>query len=57
MDAGAGNNVRGKDQTGKIGRITGNSVYSGEIGGGGEMVWLAQVGVTHAWTQRGPKTA
>ncbi|NLN70847.1 MAG: hypothetical protein GX142_08730 [Chloroflexi bacterium] len=57
VDAGAGNNVRGKDQTGKIGRITGNSVYSGEIGGGGEMVWLAQVGVTHAWTQRGPKTA
>lgn len=57
VDAGAGNNVRGINQAGKIGRITGNSVYSGEIGGGGEMVWLAQIAVTHAWTGRGPKTS
>jgi N-acetylglucosamine kinase-like BadF-type ATPase len=56
VDAGTGNNVRGQDQNGRIGRITGNSAWFGEIGGGGEMVWLAQIAVTHAWTQRGPKT-
>jgi N-acetylglucosamine kinase-like BadF-type ATPase len=56
VDAGTGNNVRGRDREGRIGRITGNSVYCGEIGGGGEMVWLAQIAVTHAWTLRGPKT-
>lgn len=56
VDAGTGNNVRGLDQNGQIGRITGNSVWHGEIGGGGEMVWLAQIAVTHAWTQRGPQT-
>lgn len=56
VDAGTGNNVRGRDRNGKNGRITGNSVWHGEVGGGGEMVWLAQVAVTHAWTQRGPQT-
>jgi N-acetylglucosamine kinase-like BadF-type ATPase len=56
VDAGTGNNVRGRDPEGRTGRITGNSVYCGEIGGGGEMVWLAQIAVTHAWTLRGPKT-
>jgi len=56
VDAGTGNNIRGRDQSGRIGRITGNSVYFGEIGGAGEMVWLAQIAVTHAWTKRGPKT-
>lgn len=56
VDAGTGNNVRGQDQNGRIGRITGNSAWFGEIGGGGEMVWLAQIAVTHAWTLRGPKT-
>lgn len=56
VDAGTGNNVRGQDRNGRIGRITGNSAEFGEIGGGGEMVWLAQIAVTRAWTQRGPKT-
>ena len=56
VDAGTGNNVRGRDRQGRIGRITGNSVWHGEIGGGGEMVWLTQIAVTHAWTQRGPQT-
>jgi N-acetylglucosamine kinase-like BadF-type ATPase len=56
VDAGTGNNVRGRDLQGRIGRITGNSVYCGEIGGGGEMVWLAQIAVTQAWSLRGPKT-
>lgn len=56
VDAGTGNNVRGRDRYGREGRITGNSVWMGEIGGGGEMVWLATMGVTYAWTKRGPKT-
>lgn len=56
VDAGTGNNVRGLDKQGRIGRITGNSAWFGEIGGAGEMVWLAQIAVTHAWTKRGPKT-
>lgn len=56
VDAGTGNNVRGRDRSGRIGRITGNSVWCGEIGGGGEMVWLASVAAIHAWTTRGPKT-
>jgi N-acetylglucosamine kinase-like BadF-type ATPase len=55
--AGTGNNVRGRNRAGQVGRITGNSVYFGEIGGGSEIVWLTQVAVTHAWTQRSPKTA
>lgn len=56
VDAGTGNNVRGRDKFGRIGRITGNSVNLGEFGGAGEMVWRATIAVTHAWTQRGPKT-
>jgi len=56
VDAGTGNNVRGRDKAGKIGRITGNSIWFGEIGGGGEMVWLAMVAAIYAWTLRGPKT-
>lgn len=56
VDAGTGNNVRGRDKAGHIGRITGNSIWFGEIGGGGEMVWLAMIAVIYAWTLRGPKT-
>ena len=56
VDAGTGNNVRGRDQHGKEGRITGNSIRFGEIGGAGELVWRAMVAVTYAWTKRGPKT-
>ena len=56
VDAGTGNNVRGRDQSGKMGRITGNSIRFGEIGGAGELVWRAMVAVTYAWTKRGPKT-
>lgn len=55
-DAGTGNNVRGRDKAGRIGRITGNSIRFGEIGGAGEMVWQAQVAATYAWTKRAPKT-
>lgn len=56
VDAGTGNNVRGRDRHGKEGRITGNSIRFGEIGGAGELVWRAMVAVTYAWTQRGPET-
>ena len=56
VDAGTGNNVRGRDETGKIGRITGNSMRFGEFGGAAEMVWRAMVAVTYAWTQRSQPT-
>lgn len=57
VDAGTGNNVRGRDKNGQTGRITGNSVRFGEIGGAGELVWQALIAVTYAWTKRGPQTA
>ncbi|MFW5714430.1 MAG: N-acetylglucosamine kinase [Brevefilum sp.] len=56
VDAGTGNNVRGRDKNGRTCRITGNSVRFGEIGGAGEMVWQASIAVTYAWTRRGSKT-
>ncbi len=56
VDAGTGNNVRGRSQDGRMGRITGNSASFGEFGGAGEMVWRAVIAVTYAWSQRGPKT-
>lgn len=56
VDAGTGNNVRGRDQAGRRGRITGNSIRFGEIGGAGEIVWRAVIAVTYAWTKRGPET-
>lgn len=56
VDAGTGNNVRGRDRDGRTGRITGNSASFGEIGGGGELVWQAIIAVTYAWTTRGPHT-
>ncbi len=57
VDAGTGNNVRGRTLDGRIGRITGNSARFGEFGGAAELVWRAMMEVTYAWTQRGPKTA
>ncbi len=56
VDAGTGNNVRGRDNVGREGRITGNGLWFGEFGGAGEVVWRAMVMVTYAWSQRGPKT-
>lgn len=56
VDAGTGNNVRGRDEQGREGRITGNGMWFGEFGGAGELVWLAMVMTTYAWSQRGPKT-
>jgi N-acetylglucosamine kinase-like BadF-type ATPase len=56
VDAGTGNNVRGRDEKGNEGRITGNGIWFGEFGGAGELVWRATVMTTYAWSQRSPKT-
>jgi N-acetylglucosamine kinase-like BadF-type ATPase len=56
VDAGTGNNVRGRDENGREGRITGNGLWFGEFGGAGELVWRAMVMTTYSWSQRGPKT-
>jgi N-acetylglucosamine kinase-like BadF-type ATPase len=55
-DAGTGNNIIGRDKSGKIGRITGNSILFGEFGGASEMIWRAMLSVTYAWSKRGPET-
>lgn len=57
VDAGTGNNVRGRSADGRTGRITGNSVRFGEFGGGSELIWRAMIAVSYAWTARGPQTA
>lgn len=56
VDAGTGNNVRGRDKTGKIGRITGNGMRFGEFGGASEIVWCGMLAATYAWSFRGSKT-
>lgn len=55
--AGTGNNVRGRDRSGREGRITGNGGWFGESGGAGELVGKAICAVSHEWTRRGPPTA
>lgn len=55
-DAGTGNNVRGRDKSGKMGRITGNGIRFGEFGGASELVWRGMLAATYAWSQRGSKT-
>jgi N-acetylglucosamine kinase-like BadF-type ATPase len=56
VDAGSGNNVRGRDKSGKIGRITGNGMRFGEFGGASEIVWRGMLAATYAWSSRGQKT-
>ncbi len=56
VDAGTGNNIRGRGKAGESGRITGNSISFGEFGGASELVWLAITAATYAWSLRGPKT-
>lgn len=55
-DAGTGNNVRGLDKSGNIGRITGNGMRFGEFGGASELVWRGMIAATYAWSSRGSKT-
>ncbi len=52
VSAGTGNNVRGKNAAGKIGRISGNSIRNGEYGGASEMIFLAQQKISQIWTGR-----
>ena len=53
---GTGNNVRGVDAQGHLGRITGNSATFGEYGGAGEIMQTALQRLTWMWTRRGPAT-
>jgi N-acetylglucosamine kinase-like BadF-type ATPase len=53
---GTGNNVRGVDAQGKIGRITGNSSAFGEFGGGGEIMQTVLQRLGWMWTGRGKAT-
>jgi len=52
VTAGTGNNVRGRNQFGKSGRISGNSIQNGEFGGAGELVFLAKQRLSQIWSLR-----
>ncbi|MEP6984040.1 MAG: BadF/BadG/BcrA/BcrD ATPase family protein [Chloroflexota bacterium] len=54
--AGTGSNCRGRDQNGREGRVSGVGHWSGEYGGGGDLVRRAMHSVTKAWVSRGPET-
>lgn len=54
---GTGNNVRGLDARGNIGRITGNSSTFGEFGGAGEIMQTVLQRLAWMWTGRGKTTA
>ena len=54
---GTGNNVRGVDVHGRIGRITGNSAAYGEFGGAGEIMQTVQQRLSWMWTGRGKATS
>jgi N-acetylglucosamine kinase-like BadF-type ATPase len=56
VSSGTSSNARGRDQNGKIGRMTGNGMYFGETGGGTELVWKAVAEISRTWSKRGPKT-
>lgn len=54
--AGTGSNCRGRDAYGREGRVSGVGNWSGEYGGGGDLVRQAMHSVTKAWCNRGPET-
>jgi N-acetylglucosamine kinase-like BadF-type ATPase len=56
IDAGSGNNVRGRTPAGRVAGITGCGGRFGEYGGSSELVQRALVAITYAWTHRGPPT-
>ena len=56
VDAGTGNNVRGRDQHGREGWVTGCGGYFGEYGGAGDVVTRAVQSISHHWSTRGPAT-
>ena len=55
--AGTGSNCRGRDAAGCEGRVSGVGEWSGEYGGGGDLVHRAMHSVTKAWCQRSPATS
>ena len=56
VSAGTSSNARGRDQHGNIGRMTGNGVFFGELGGGVELVYKAVAVISREWSKRGPAT-
>jgi N-acetylglucosamine kinase-like BadF-type ATPase len=54
--AGTGNNCRGRDLQGREGRVAGVSGWTGEYGGGGDLMRRGVQMVSLAWTKRGPET-
>jgi N-acetylglucosamine kinase-like BadF-type ATPase len=56
IDAGTGNNVRGRTPSGRAAGITGCGGRFGEYGGASELVQRALIAITYAWTHRGPPT-
>jgi N-acetylglucosamine kinase-like BadF-type ATPase len=56
VDAGTGNNVRGRDSQGREAGITGEGTLFGEYGGAGELVHRAMIAVSYEYTGRGPAT-
>ncbi len=57
VDAGTGNNVRGRTCAGKVAGITGNGGMFGEYGGASELVHQALIAISYEWSQRGPRTS
>lgn len=56
VTSGSSNNCRGRNRTGKEGRIVGNGAPFGENGGGIEIVQHGLQKVNHAWIRRIPPT-
>ncbi|MDT8307857.1 MAG: BadF/BadG/BcrA/BcrD ATPase family protein, partial [Anaerolineae bacterium] len=56
VSAGTSCNCYGRDQNGRIGRVTGDSSRFAEYGGAHEIVVRAVQAVALQWTQRGPQT-
>ncbi len=54
---GTGCNCRGRDRSGREGRVTGEGERFGEWGGAGSVVDRALRAVSHEWSRRGPHTA
>ena len=57
IGAGTSCNCYGRDQSGKIGRVTGSSEWFGEYAGASELVRAAIRAIARAWSLRGPQTA
>jgi N-acetylglucosamine kinase-like BadF-type ATPase len=55
--SGTGSNCRGRDANGREGRVSGVGHWSGEYGGGGDLVRQAMHSVTKAWCNRGSETS